>query len=106
MTHLRRGALEYCVLALLDGPPRYGLDLARTLGADGLLLTSEGTLYPLLTRLRKNGLVDTTWAESSSGPPHRYYALTPEGRKGLEEFRLIWAPFRDEVDATLDGGHA
>ena len=103
LTHLQRGALEYCVLALLDGPPRYGLDLARRLGTGGLLMTSEGTLYPLLARLRKNGLVETTWAESPSGPPRRYYALTPEGRKGLAEFRLVWAQFRDEVDTTLEG---
>jgi PadR family transcriptional regulator PadR len=104
LTQLRRGALEYCVLALLERRELYGLDLARQLTADGVLLASEGTLYPLLARLRKAGLVDTTWQESSEGPPRRYYALTAEGRESLTAFRRTWKPFRDAVDTTLSGG--
>lgn len=105
LTHLRRGALEHCVLALLEGEARYGLDIARRLGDDGVLLAGEGTLYPLLARLRKQGLVDTTWAESTSGPPRRYYSLTTEGRTALASFQRTWKTFRDAVDATLQGGH-
>ncbi len=105
LTHLRRGALEHCVLALLDTEPMYGLDIARRLGDDGVLLAGEGTLYPLLSRLRKQGLVDTTWAESSAGPPRRYYTLTAQGRIALETFRRTWKSFRDAVDTTLQGGH-
>jgi PadR family transcriptional regulator PadR len=62
---------------------RYGFDLVRTLGeADGLI-TSEGTIYPLLSRLRRDGLVTTSWHESPSGPPRRYYQLTPTGQQAL-----------------------
>ena len=76
LTHLRRGALEYCVLAMLRDQQLYGLDIARRLTVDGILMSGEGTLYPLLARLRKAGLVDTTWQESVEGPPRRYYSLT------------------------------
>lgn len=105
LTHLRRGALEHCVLAMLDPTPRYGLDIARRLGDTDILLTSEGTLYPLLARLRKNGLVDTSWMESTSGPPRRYYSLTPSGRAAVQNFKATWTLFRDAVDASLEGDH-
>ena len=104
LTHLRRGALEYCVLAMLAEQELYGLDIARRLTADGVLLASEGTLYPLLARLRKAGLVDTTWQESAEGPPRRYYALTAEGIESLAAFKRTWKPFRDAVDTALQGG--
>lgn len=104
LTHLRRGALEHCVLALLDGEAMYGLDLARRLGDDGVLLAGEGTLYPLLARLRKQGLVETRWVESTAGPPRRYYELTASGAVALETFRRTWKTFRDAVDTTLQGG--
>ena len=104
LTHLRRGALEHCVLALLDTEAMYGLDIARRLGEGGVLLTGEGTLYPLLARLRKQGLVDTRWAESTSGPPRRYYELTTGGAVALASFRTTWKTFRDAVDTTLEQG--
>ncbi len=104
LTQLRRGALEYCVLALLRARPRYGFDIVRELSeADGLL-TSEGTIYPLLSRLRKDGLVTTSWSESDSGPPRRYYSLTADGRTGLERFVQDWNRFRDSVDRVLGSG--
>ena len=100
-TQMRRGALEYCVLALLDEQEMYGLQLVRTLSeVDGLVL-SEGTLYPLLSRLRKEGLVDTTWQESAAGPPRRYYRLTTKGSRALADFRTEWQRFRDAVDTLL-----
>lgn len=102
LTHLRRGAVEFCVLALVAEAPSYGLDLARRLTHDGVLISGEGTLYPLLSRLRTAGLVETTWQESSTGPPRRYYAITTAGRQSLDAFRLVWAPFRDAVDATVN----
>lgn len=104
LTHLRRGALEYCVLAMLAEQELYGLDIARRLTADGVLLASEGTLYPLLARLRKAGLVDTSWQESAEGPPRRYYALTADGTESLAAFKRTWKPFRDAVDTALQGG--
>lgn len=102
LTQMRRGAIEFCVLALLRDGERYGLDLTRTLAADGLV-TSEGTIYPLLARLRQEGLVDTTWHESSQGPPRRYYRLTEDGRVALDAFIVQWRQFRDAVDVVLEG---
>ena len=75
-SQLRRGTVEYCVLALLRGGARDGFEsCASSSEVDGLV-TSEGTIYPLLTRLRKEQLVTTFWRESESGPPRRYYELT------------------------------
>jgi PadR family transcriptional regulator, regulatory protein PadR len=102
LPQLRRGTLEFCVMALLRHEPRYGFDLVRELSeADGLL-TSEGTIYPLLSRLRKDGLVTTTWQASESGPPRRYYQLTGDGRLALERFAADWRRFRDSVDRVLN----
>jgi PadR family transcriptional regulator PadR len=101
LSHLRRGSLEYCVLSLLAGRERYGLDIARELTATGVLMSSEGTLYPLLARLRKAGWVSTSWEQSTEGPPRRYYSLTAAGARALEEFRRAWQVFRDAVDAAL-----
>ncbi len=101
LTHLRRGVVEYCVLAMLRDGPGYGRDIAKQLSAGGILMSGEGTLYPLLTRLRKSGLVQTTWQESSSGPPRRYYELTAAGTNAVAAFASTWAPFRDAVDTSL-----
>src|SRR4051812_21177349 len=81
VAQLKRGVLEYCVMALLEGEERYGFDLVRTLGSTDGLVIGEGTVYPLLSRLRREGMVATTWQESPSGPPRRYYRLTPAGRR-------------------------
>jgi PadR family transcriptional regulator PadR len=102
MTQLRRGAAEHCVLALLRPGERYGFDLARALVGPGGLIASEGTLYPLLARLRRQGLVETTWRESTSGPPRRYYRLTEAGERSLDGFTARWRTFRDQVDAIVD----
>lgn len=100
-TQLRRGVLEYCVLGLLEARPYYGYELVRQLArADGLL-SGEGTIYPLLARLRREGQVATEWQESASGPPRRYYRLTGSGRRALREFRTSWRRFRDAVEAVI-----
>ncbi len=103
-TQLRRGTLEYCVLALLRGRERYGFELVRALGDIDVLVTSEGTIYPLLGRLRRDGLVETSWQESESGPPRRYYRLTAAGRRALDGFTEDWVRFRDSVDKVLAQG--
>lgn len=102
LTQLRRGALEYCVLSKLAPTERYGRELAGELSADGVLLDGDGTLYPLLARLRRAGHVTTVWRESGSGPPRRYYALTTSGRETLDRFKSSWKVFRDAVDTALD----
>jgi PadR family transcriptional regulator, regulatory protein PadR len=89
---------------LLRDGERYGFDLVRELSNGVGLVTSEGTIYPLLTRLRKDELVTTTWRESDSGPPRRYYRLTESGHAALASFVKEWARFRDSVDAILKGG--
>ncbi|HYU86510.1 MAG TPA: PadR family transcriptional regulator [Kribbellaceae bacterium] len=104
LTQLRRGTLEYCVLALLQGTERYGFDLVRALGDVDGLVTSEGTIYPLLARLRRDGVVDTSWRESESGPPRRYYRLTTAGQRALAAFAEDWVRFRDSVDTVLAQG--
>jgi PadR family transcriptional regulator len=103
-TELRRGTLEYCVLALLRKEPRYGFELVRALGDVDGLVTSEGTIYPLLSRLRRDGLVKTAWRESTSGPPRRYYELTPAGERALKQFKEEWDRFTRAVGRLLKSG--
>lgn len=100
-TALRRGTLEFCVLALLENGEQYSLELARRLGSEQALTTSEGTLYPLLSRLRRAGWVTTTWQEAPAGPPRRYYALATSGKTALGHFRAEWTAFRDTVDRIV-----
>jgi PadR family transcriptional regulator PadR len=103
LSQMRRGTLEYCVLALLRDEERYAFDLVRTLGETDGMVTSEGTIYPLLTRLRRDGMVSSTWEESPSGPPRRYYRLTPKGSKALTQFVEEWQRFRNSVDRFVKG---
>ena len=100
-TELRRGVLEHCVLAVMRKKESYAYEIVRVLSDAGGLVTSEGTIYPLLSRLRRDGLVDTTWRESETGPPRRYYRLTSQGQRSLDAFVEDWARFRDAVDAVL-----
>ena len=103
LAQLRRGTLQFCVLALLAGEPRYAFDVVRDLGEVEGMVTSEGTIYPLLSRLRRDGLVSTSWRESTSGPPRRYYELTAAGRAALGHFTDQWRMFSGAVDHLLAG---
>jgi PadR family transcriptional regulator PadR len=103
LTQLRRGSVEHCVLALLRNEERYGFELARLLVDAGGLIASEGTIYPLLARLRRNGLVETTWRESTEGPPRRYYRLTEAGDLALSAFIHQWKLFQASVNLILKG---
>ncbi len=105
LPQVRRGVAEKCVLALLARGEMYGFELARELGARGRIIGSEGTLYPLLARLRRNGLVETSWRESNAGPPRRYYHLTRDGELALASFTKQWRVFRDAVDEILSEGN-
>ncbi len=100
---LRRGAVEYCVLALLRGGAAYSYDVVRALGSVEGLVTSDGTVYPLLSRLRREGLVSTRWQESPAGPPRRYYELTAQGATVVESFAAAWQIFRSSVDDVMAG---
>ncbi len=101
LTQLRRGVVQHCVLALLETAPRYSYDLVTALGAHAPLVTSEGTIYPLLSRLRREGLVSTFLQDSDAGPPRRYYELTAAGRARLAAFRIDWTAFRHATDVVL-----
>jgi len=102
LPELNRGIVEHCVLALIRDEESYAFEIVRVLGERGLV-TSEGTIYPLLGRLRRDRLVSTIWRESDSGPPRRYYRITDEGRRVLDTFVVDWTGFRDAVDGLLDG---
>ncbi len=104
ITQMRKGAVEYCILALLAGRERYGYELVQALsGVDGMLVT-EGTVYPILSRLKRDGLVSTEWRESREGPPRKYYRLTPAGAGALDSFKTQWRVFAAAVETFLEKG--
>lgn len=88
-SQMRKGMLEYCVLLLLSREPSYAYDIITRL-KDAELIVVEGTLYPLLTRLKKDGLLAYEWRESTQGPPRKYYTLTNDGRSFLHELDFAW----------------
>ncbi len=99
---LRKGLLDGCVLAVLDRESEaYGLEIVAELQKNGPLIGSEGTLYPLLARLRRDGLVDTRWEPSSQGPARRYYFLTASGSAVLEKFAQDWAFLKANIDPLM-----
>ena len=101
---LRKGVVESCVLGLLESEPMYGWQLSETLVGHGMI-ASIGTLYPMLSRLRAQGLV-TTYAEASeTGPVRKYYELTALGRTQLNDFRKQWATFVPAVDGFVGRNH-
>jgi PadR family transcriptional regulator PadR len=96
---LKKGALELCVLALLARRESYAYEIASTLAtAVGM---GEGTIYPLMRRMQDDGLVDTRIVESSSGPPRKYYRLTPSGRTAFAAQKREWRAFADAVTQLL-----
>lgn len=88
-TQMRKGILEYCVLLIISRGEIYASDIIAELKSAKLLVV-EGTLYPLLTRLKNNGLLNYNWVESTSGPPRKYYTLTPEGTSILIQLDGTW----------------
>jgi PadR family transcriptional regulator PadR len=86
---MRKGLLEFLILKVIDADRVYVADILRKL-SDTEFATQEGTLYPLLSRMRRDGLVDYDWKESESGPPRKYYALTASGQAQLAELVSYW----------------
>jgi len=86
---MRKGILEFCILQIISRGEVYASDMLEELTAARIIVV-EGTLYPLLTRLRKAGLVEYKWVESNSGPPRKYYTLTQEGRDFLDQLSITW----------------
>ncbi len=88
-TQMRKGILEYCVLLIISRGEIYASDIIAEL-KQAKLLVVEGTLYPLLTRLKNNGLLSYNWVESTSGPPRKYYTLTDTGKGILKQLDTTW----------------
>jgi len=97
-TQVRKGLLELCILNALAGEERYGYDLVKTLVDVPGLGVTEGTIYPLLSRLRVAGLISSRLEESNSGPARKYYSLTKEGRKLMNTMN----GYMDELNKSVD----
>jgi len=93
---MRKGVLEYCILLVLDGKPLYVSDIIQELKTAKMIVV-EGTLYPLLTRLKNDGLLTYKWEESTQGPPRKYYELTEEGRSFLSAMDESWLELVETV---------
>ncbi len=89
------------MLALLAREERYGYQIAQRLSESAGLDVGEGTIYPLLQRLQREGLIRSSWRESPAGPPRKYYALTPAGRSALEAQAVAWGQFSGAVNGIL-----
>lgn len=98
---LRKGCLELAILAALWAGRRYGLEILRQLESESDLIVSEGTVYPLLSRLKGLGLVRSEWVESDAGHPRKYYALTAAGKRRAVEMAGIWARFSSSMSKLL-----
>jgi PadR family transcriptional regulator PadR len=98
---LRKGCLELAILAALWGGKLYGLEILRRLESDSALIVSEGTVYPLLSRLKALGLLQSEWVESESGHPRKYYALTAAGKQRALEMAATWGRFSGSMTRLL-----
>ena len=96
---MKKGVLEYCILNIISREEAYASDILEVL-KEARLIVVEGTLYPLLTRLKNSGLLTYEWKESSSGPPRKYYKLTPKGREFMEELGQTWEELVKAVELT------
>lgn len=93
---IRRGLLEFSVLTVISKGEVYSADILAAL-ADTEFKTQEGTLYPLLSKLRRESLLEYQWKESETGPPRKYYSLTVEGRKRLDDLKKYW----EDINRTI-----
>lgn len=100
-SQFRKGVVELAILALLRGREAYGGELVDRLADYRGLAISAGTAYPLLSRLKRSGLIASVWRESPVGPPRKYYRLTGEGRDVLEGMVETWSTVRDDLDRLL-----
>jgi PadR family transcriptional regulator len=100
-TELLRGVLDLCLLAVIDEEPAYGYEMTKRLRERGLAFVGEGSIYPLLGRLERDGLVETYRAASNGGPPRKYYRPSSAGRLALVLGVSEWRTAREAVDAVL-----
>lgn len=99
-SQMRKGILEYCILVIISRKESYATDILDILRKADLLVV-EGTVYPLLTRMKNNGLLDYRWEESAGGPPRKYFRLTSEGHRLLEQLDAEWQSISTSIDAII-----
>lgn len=102
-TQLLHGVLDMCLMSIIEEEASYGYEMVRKLRSRGLDLASEGSIYPLLSRLQKSGMIESYLVQSSEGPARKYYRMTGDGRSALRHWQEDWAGFRDSVDSVLSG---
>ncbi|MGH2507263.1 MAG: PadR family transcriptional regulator [Ktedonobacteraceae bacterium] len=102
-TQLLKGTLDMCLLAALARQPCYGYEMVQQLARQGLNLVSEGSIYPLLSRLQHHGYIEGYWIPSTDGPKRKYYRLLPAGAKQLEQWETEWETFALAVMQILKG---
>ena len=104
-SQMRKGLLEYCILSLINQKESYSSDILEVLKAADLIVV-EGTLYPLLSRMKTNGLLDYRWQESKDGPPRKYYRLTEEGHVLLSQLDGEWNAICTSINALVSKASA
>lgn len=101
-TQLLHGVLDMCLLSIIDEEASYGYEMVRKLQERGLHLASEGSVYPVLSRLQKQEMIEGYLVQSSEGPARKYYRMSKAGRTALQQWRNDWVGFRDSVDGVID----
>ena len=102
---MRKGILEFCILQIISREEVYASDMLEELTSVKIMVV-EGTLYPLLTRLRKAGLVDYKWVESSSGPPRKYYTITKDGTDFLKNLQVTWKELVNSTSQIISNNNS
>jgi len=92
-----------CLLSLIEEEATYGYEMVNKLRDRGLDLASEGSIYPLLSRLQKQGIIEGYLVQSTAGPARKYYRMSPDGRKVLEQWRTEWQQFSTAIETVLKG---
>ncbi len=103
-SQLLKGVLDMCLLALISEEPSYGYEMVDKLESKGLELVSEGSIYPLLSRLQKRGYIEGYFVESSNGPPRKYYRIADQGKAQLDAWTDQWSRLARGVKEVLNGG--
>lgn len=103
-SQLLKGVLDMCLLAIISEEPSYGYEMVDKLQHKGLELVSEGSIYPLLSRLQKRGYIEGYLVESSGGPPRKYYRIAEDGRTQLTRWSAEWHRLSAGVEEVLNGG--
>ncbi len=96
-SQMRKGVLEYCILSILRRNDAYASSIIAEL-KEARMIVVEGTLYPLLTRQKNQGLLSYRWEESTQGPPRKYYTLTDKGKEALAEMDIAWKEVMDSIE--------